>query len=61
MSRFSYTARNKRGEAVTGTIEADSPDRVAEQLFNSSLTPINIDEAEEKKAEYQALSKLFKP
>ncbi|MCP4995696.1 MAG: type II secretion system F family protein [Gammaproteobacteria bacterium] len=61
MSRFSYTARNKRGEAVTGTIEAESPDRVAEQLFNSSLTPINIAEAEEQKAKSQALSKLFKP
>jgi MSHA biogenesis protein MshG len=42
MPRFAYRARDRRGEALTGSIEADSADAVAEQLFNNDITPIDI-------------------
>jgi len=44
MPVFSYKGRNQRGEAVTGNIDANSPDAVAAQLFNSGITPIDINE-----------------
>jgi len=44
MPVFSYKGRNQRGEAVTGSIDANSPDAVATQLFNSGIIPIDINE-----------------
>ncbi len=46
MTLFHYTARNQQGEPHNGTMEADSSGLVAEQLFGSNLTPIEIREAE---------------
>ena len=48
MAIFEYKARNKRGEFMTGTMDAETADRVAEQLFHSGITPIDIREAAEK-------------
>ena len=45
MAVFSYRGRNRRGEAVDGRIEGASVDAVANQLFNSGVTPIDIVEA----------------
>jgi MSHA biogenesis protein MshG len=42
---FQYTGRNRRGEAVKGSIEAASVDAVASQLFNNGITPIDIVES----------------
>ena len=42
MPFFEYKGRNQRGEAVKGRIEANSPEAVATQLFNSGITPIDI-------------------
>jgi MSHA biogenesis protein MshG len=42
MATFNYSGRNRRGEAVSGRIEAASADAVASQLFNSGVTPIDI-------------------
>jgi MSHA biogenesis protein MshG len=42
MGAYAYKARNRAGELVTGTIEGDSPDRVAEHLFGSGITPVEI-------------------
>ena len=42
MPMFDYTGRNRRGEAVSGQLDAASADAVATQLFNSSITPIDI-------------------
>ena len=42
MPLFQYRARNQRGEAVRGELEAASPEAVATQLFNSGVTPIDI-------------------
>lgn len=42
MPQYRYKARNTRGEAVEGHMEAGSSDMVADLLFNSELTPIDI-------------------
>ncbi|MHB1514816.1 MAG: type II secretion system F family protein [Acidiferrobacteraceae bacterium] len=42
MPAFQYKGRNGRGEAVSGRLEAASPDAVADQLLNSGVTPIDI-------------------
>jgi len=61
MASFNYKARNRRGEPQTGVIEADSADAVARQLFNSNLTPIDINEAEEEKSHDIDMSRWFTP
>ncbi|OOZ39607.1 MSHA biogenesis protein MshG [Solemya pervernicosa gill symbiont] len=48
MTTFFYKARNKRGEAVEGKLEAASSELVASQLLNSDIIPISIDEVAEK-------------
>jgi len=45
MSLFQYRGRNQRGEAVKGSLEGASAEAVATQLFNSGITPIDINEA----------------
>ncbi len=42
MPHFRYSGRNRRGEAMSGRIEAASADAVANQLFNNGITPIDI-------------------
>jgi len=42
MPIFQYTGRNRRGEAVKGSVDAASLDAVANQLFNTGTTPIDI-------------------
>ncbi len=42
MPVYQYRGRNQRGEAVKGQVDAASPDAVATQLFNSGVTPIDI-------------------
>ncbi len=42
MPNFQYHGRNRRGEAVTGRIEAATAESVANQLFNNGITPIDI-------------------
>lgn len=42
MALFDYSGRNRRGEAVSGQLEAASADAVATQLINSGITPIDI-------------------
>lgn len=62
MAQFEYQARNRRGEALKGTMEADSAERVAEQLFNTGITPIQIHELVTEQAEADnALQQLFRP
>lgn len=45
MPEYYYKARNARGDAVEGRIEAASADAVASQLINSGITPVDIGEA----------------
>lgn len=49
MPLFFYKARNPRGDAVQGRLEATSADAVANQLLNSGVTPIDIVEAQPRK------------
>ncbi|MCG6967989.1 MAG: type II secretion system F family protein [Chromatiaceae bacterium] len=42
MPNFAYTARDNKGAAVQGEIEAHSEDLVADQLLRSGITPIRI-------------------
>ncbi len=42
MALFAYKGRNARGEMVQGVLENASPGAVADQLFNSSITPLEI-------------------
>lgn len=49
MPQFRYKARNQRGDALSGQLEAASSDSVASQLINSGITPIQIEEVEPKR------------
>lgn len=42
MPLYAYKGRNPRGELVQGTLDNVSSSAVADQLFNSSITPIEI-------------------
>lgn len=42
MPFFAYKARNARGELVQGVLEGADNNAVADQLFNSGITPIEI-------------------
>ncbi|TVO75952.1 type II secretion system F family protein [Sedimenticola selenatireducens] len=61
MRAFEYKARNRRGEALTGTLEGESPEAVAEQLFRSNLTPINIVPVERRSSSTEIKLGWFKP
>ncbi|MEK6550533.1 MAG: type II secretion system F family protein [Pseudomonadota bacterium] len=45
MALFQYRGRTQRGEAVKGKLEGQSAEAVATQLFNSGITPVDINEA----------------
>jgi MSHA biogenesis protein MshG len=59
MASFEYRGRNRRGEAMAGTMDADTADRVAEQLFNSGITPTEIHELEERQVGGRDVSEIF--
>ena len=42
MAFFAYKARNARGELVEGVLESADSGGVADQLFNSGITPVDI-------------------
>lgn len=44
--RYSYTARNSQGEAVTGLISSDSEDGAARRLQAMGLAPLSINSAD---------------
>jgi MSHA biogenesis protein MshG len=44
--QFAYQGRNARGELVKGVTEGASSGAVADQLFNTGITPIEIREAQ---------------
>jgi MSHA biogenesis protein MshG len=56
MPTFAYRARNNRGDAVKGEIEAASADAVATQLLNSGVTPIEITASQAKKELFKNLN-----
>jgi MSHA biogenesis protein MshG len=43
--QFAYQGRNARGELVKGVLEGADSSAVADQLFNTGITPVHIDVA----------------
>jgi MSHA biogenesis protein MshG len=43
--QFAYQGRNARGELVKGVLEGADSGAVADQLFNTGITPVHIDAA----------------
>ncbi len=58
MSAFTWQGRNARGQLVSGRVEADSSDQVAEQLIKIDVTPISISAAAESGADRDILAPL---
>ena len=56
MPNFQYTGRDKQGQSVNGTIEANSTDAVATQLLNTGITPLNITQAQAEEKESNNLN-----
>lgn len=57
MTMFQYRGRTGRGDLVSGELEADSADAVANQLFNTGITPIDVTVAQ--RAQAGALDELW--
>src|SRR5581483_3352041 len=47
MPHFQYTGRNSRGELVKGRLEGADSAAIADQLFTSGITPVEIDRTTE--------------
>jgi len=45
MPAFRYNGRSSRGDAVSGVLEAESPETLANHLFERGITPIDIQAA----------------
>ena len=45
MPQYAYQGRNARGELVKGVLEGADSGAVADQLFNTGITPVHIDAA----------------
>jgi MSHA biogenesis protein MshG len=45
MPAFRYSGRSSRGDAVSGVLEAESPESLANHLFERGITPIDIQAA----------------
>jgi MSHA biogenesis protein MshG len=54
---FHYTGRSSRGDAVTGTLEADSADALASHLISRGVTPTSVEPA---KAQHDPLGELWR-
>ncbi len=46
MAYFTYKARNARGELIQGVLESADSGAVADQLFNTGVTPVEIRETQ---------------
>lgn len=54
MPIYVYKGRNHRGESVSGSVDADTADIVATQLFQSEVTPISISEGKRQESSVTA-------
>ena len=63
MPLFAYRGRGARGELVTGTIEAADQGAVADQLFTTGVTPVDITQTQALSGSGEPgwLAKLFEP
>ncbi len=60
MPLFSYKGRNSSGALVTGQIDGGSLDAVASQLFNTGITPIDIQERSQTLDSNLSISELLR-
>jgi MSHA biogenesis protein MshG len=49
VSTFQYTSRNSTGQVITGTLEGQSEEFIANELLRTGLTPVKIKSIREKK------------
>ena len=61
MAYYAYEGRNTRGELVKGVLEGPSSGNVADQLFSTGITPINIAETAQASAEGSRRKPFFTP
>jgi MSHA biogenesis protein MshG len=61
MPLFKYKARGSRGDAIEGTLEANSSDSVAARLMEGGLTPVDIRPLAQKIGLESNLGDLFAP
>lgn len=59
MSHYRFRGRDRNGQALSGVLEADSAEAVADQLINSGITPIDIVEAEAGTGDWRHLERLL--
>ncbi|MDH5436687.1 MAG: type II secretion system F family protein, partial [Gammaproteobacteria bacterium] len=59
MPHYHYKGRANRGDSIEGVIEAASANAVAEQLFNTGITPIEINEHQENNNDVIAKIKIL--
>lgn len=59
MNGFVWQGRNSRGQLVSGRVDAEDMDRVAEQLLKLDITPISIDPSADKAATGSSLGVLL--
>ena len=60
MSAFIWQGRNTRGDLVSGRVEADSSDQVAEQLLKIDVTPISINPDQPTRKEQDVLKPILR-
>src|SRR5688500_16111334 len=64
MPQFAYQGRNARGELVKGVLDGADSGAIADQLFNTGITPVHINEARGVRVEVSPnafLSRLREP
>ena len=64
MPQFAYQGRNARGELVKGVLDGADSGAIADQLFNTGITPVHINEARGMRVEVSPnafLSRLREP
>ncbi len=59
MNGFVWQGRNSRGQLVSGRVDAEDMDRVAEQLLKLDITPISIDPSADKATTGSSLGVLL--
>lgn len=61
MPSFQYKARDSRGDAIEGVIDASSTDLVASRLIEGGLTPVDIQPTKQAVGKSTDLADIFPP
>ncbi|MDD3517963.1 MAG: type II secretion system inner membrane protein GspF [Chromatiales bacterium] len=60
MPAFAYTALNPNGRETSGVLEGDTPRQVRQQLRDSGLTPLSVEEVKERERRSGGGVRLFR-